>query len=319
MMWGMSTRYGSYRRIGLSTMKRGSMEVHGLDRSSLHRSDQSWINKTFNDERARIIPVHDMTVLCDNSQECNTLYLTHKDLPESLVSADSSIFLGMYDGIPYFAADVGSHDVASMICRQTNTVFRDLRSMISLLHSRDWELLSLACFMTYWHARNRYCGKCGHETKSSEAGHVRICQNEACGENHFPSMDPAIIVLVSHGERCLLGRSKGFRKGIYSTLAGFVEPGEAIEDAVAREIKEEVGIDIDTIEYQQSQPWLFPKSLMLGFTASAKEEKIIIDENELEDARWFTREEVRSNPHILPSSASIAYKLIMGWLSKEES
>ena len=259
-----------------------------------------------------------MNVLCDNSKDSKAVYLTHKNLPKSLDLVDSSIFLGVYDEIPYFAADISSNELASIVSQRTNTVFQDLKSIISLLGGRDCELLPLACFMTYWHSRNRYCGKCGDKTKSSEAGHVRICQNEACREHHFPSMDPAVIVLVSSGERCLLGHNKGWRKEMYSTLAGFVEPGETIEDAVVREIKEEVGIHIDTVAYQHSQSWLFPRSLMLGFTALAKEEKLILDKNEIEDARWFTREEIRSNPHILPSKVSIAHKLIMEWLNKED-
>lgn len=129
-------------------------------------------------------------------------------------------------------------------------------------------------------------------------------------------MDPAVIVLVSSKERCLLGRKKIWSEGMYSTIAGFVEPGETVEDAVAREVWEETGVHIEKVAYQHSQPWLFPSSLMLGFTAIAKDEEITIDKNELEDAGWFTRNEIKSDPRILPYKVSIAYKLITEWLNK---
>ncbi len=300
------------------TMKREIISIRGIDRSSLLRRDQGWIIDTFHDENSRIIPVHTSNVLCDKSKQPQPVYLTHRNLLKPLDSVNSMIFLGVYDGTPYFAADIHSNESAADLSRQENAVFQDLKSVMSLLDDRDSELLTLARFMTFWHSRNQYCGKCGHKTTRSEAGHVRICTNEACNEHYFPSMDPAIIVLVSAGERCLLGRKKEWRKGMYSTLAGFVEPGETIEDAVAREIREEAGIAVDQIEYQHSQSWLFPSSLMLGFTARALEEEIIIDKNELEDACWFTRDEIKANPRILPYKVSIAYKLMTEWLNKEK-
>ena len=297
-------------------MKRKTFSTKSIDRSSLLRSDKGWIIDTFQDENSRIIPVHTSNVLCDKSKQPKAVYLTPRNLVKPLNSVNSMIFLGVYDGIPYFAADIHSNESAADLSRQKNAVFQDLKSVMSLLDDRDSELLTLARFMTFWHSRNQFCGKCGHKTARSEAGHVRICKNEACREHYFPSMDPAIIVLVSAGERCLLGRKKEWRKGMYSTLAGFVEPGETIEEAVAREICEEAGIAVDEIKYQQSQSWLFPSSLMLGFTARAKEEELIIDKNELEDACWFTRDEIKANPRILPYKVSIAYKLMMEWLSK---
>ncbi len=297
-------------------MKRDSISTNGLARSSLHRSDKSWIIDKIHDEKSRIIPVHNLTVLCDNSQESKAVFLTHKNFADSSDIADSCIFLGVHDETPYFAKDIGSDELASDLSQRTNADFQNLRSIISILDGRDCELLALASFMSYWHSRNLYCGKCGKKTRSSDAGHVRICQNDECKEHHFPSMDPAVIVLISSGERCLLGRKKEWRKGMYSTLAGFVEPGETAEDAVVREIQEEVSINVERVEYQHSQPWLFPRSLMLGFTALAKEEEIILGKNELEDAGWFTREDIKSSPQILPHKVSIAHKLIMEWLNK---
>lgn len=189
-------------------MKRDNISTKGLDRSSLHRSDKSWVIDKFHDENSRIIPVHNLTVLCDNTKQPKAVYLTHRDLPKPLDLVDSMTFLGVYDETPYFAADINSNELASKLSQQTNAIFQDLQSIISLLGCRDCELLTIARFMTFWHLRNQYCGKCGNKTKKSDAGHVRICQNEECKEHHFPSMDPAVIVLVSSGERCLLGRKK---------------------------------------------------------------------------------------------------------------
>jgi NAD+ diphosphatase len=299
-------------------MKRNNILIQGLDRSSLHRNDRTWIIDKFHDENSRIIPIHNMKVLCDKTKQPRAVYLTHKNLDTAIDSIDSMSFLGVYDETPYFAADINSDELATDLSQQTNAHFQNLRSVLSLLDRSDSQILTLARFMAFWHSRNQYCGKCGHKTKRSAAGHVRICQNEGCREYHFPSMDPAIIVLVSSGKRCLLGRKKEWPDGMYSTLAGFVEPGETIEEAVIREIQEEASVDVDHIEYQHSQSWLFPSSLMLGFTAQAKEEEIIVDKNELEDARWFTRHELKANPQILPTSVSISHKLIMEWLDKDD-
>jgi len=298
-------------------MIRDSRSINVLDRFSIRRSDKKWIINKFRDEKARIIPVHNSTVLlCGSAKEPKAVFLTYNDLAKPLDLADSLVFLGIYDEIPYFAVDIISDEVASNLAQKTNGSFQSIRWILSLLNYRDCELLTLASFMTYWHSRNQYCGKCGNKTKSRDSGHIRTCKNEICNAKYFPSMDPAVIVLVSSKEQCLLGRQKGWPKGMYSTLAGFVEPGETAEDAVVREIKEEVSVSIDKVEYQYSQSWLFPSSLMLGFTALAKEKNISLNTDELEDARWFTKEEIKLNPHILPNKASIAHKLIMAWVDR---
>ena len=142
-------------------------------------------------------------------------------------------------------------------------------------------------------------------------------QVKGCGEEFYASMDPAVIVLVTSGDRCLLGRAHNWRSGLYSTLAGFVEPGETLEQAVKREILEESGIEVEDIHYQASQSWLFPASLMLGFTAKAIHTEIHMDPHEMQDVRWFTREALLESPDQFPSSASIAYHLIRTWLHEE--
>ncbi len=298
-------------------MNKNSISINGFDRYSVIRSDKSWLADKIFDENSRIIPIHNLNVLCDTTENQRAVYLTHNDLTQTSDFVDSLIFLGIIDDIPCFAIDIKSDESASNIMEKTDAAFQELRPVMPLLDSRDSELLTLARFTSYWHSKNQYCGKCGSKTEASNAGHVRICINTECNEKIFPSMDPAIIVLVSSGDRCLLGRQKEWPEGMYSTLAGFVEPGETIEEAVAREIHEESGVTVEKIEYQHSQPWLFPNSLMLGFTATAKEEEIFLGDKELEDARWFTREEIMSDPKILPPKISISHKLIIEWLNCE--
>ncbi len=297
-------------------MKQDINVQQGMDRFSMERIDRTWLADTFHDENCRIIPIHKLNVLCANTPQPRAIYLSNKNLTEPLDSIDSMVFLGIYEGTPYFATVINSDEMATHLSIQTNAVFQNLRSVLSLLDYRDTQILTLARFMSYWHRRNRYCGKCGGKTKRSEGGHVRICQNDGCGERYFPSMDPAVIVLVSSGHRCLLGRKREWPEGMYSTLAGFVEPGETAEEAVIREIREEAGITVDQVEYQHSQSWLFPGSLMLGFNARAQQDTIIVDNHELEDARWFTRKEIESSPNLLPTRVSISYKLIMEWFDK---
>jgi NAD+ diphosphatase len=151
------------------------------------------------------------------------------------------------------------------------------------------------------------------KTLPAKSGHVLVCTNPSCRHEQFPRIDPAIIVLVSDGERALLGRQASWPVGRYSTIAGFVEPGESLEDAVAREVFEETGIEVDRIEYHSSQPWPFPASLMLGFTAHAVTTEVRLRDQELEDARWFTRAALTSNGALLPPRQSISYRLIEEW------
>jgi len=282
-----------------------------------------WINDQFNNESARIIPVSHSKILCTSIQNPRTIYLTKNDFSDFSNVSELSILLGISDQKTYFAIDLGSMKSASLLSEKNSSEFRDFKQVMPLLNFRDSALLAIARFMINWQSRNRYCGKCGTPTKSAQAGNLRICENPNCGQHHFPSMDPAIIVLVSFGEHCLLGRQKIWPKGMYSTIAGFVEPGESIEDAVIREVNEETGVTVEKLEYQHSQPWLFPSSLMLGFTATARGDEIKIDKNELEDARWFSRKEIKDNLKKgllkLPNKVAIAYHLIKEWFDKGDA
>ena len=178
-------------------------------------------------------------------------------------------------------------------------------------------LLAYAKGILHWHERHRFCGNCGLPTESREAGHLRVCTDRACGASHFPRTDPAVIMLISDGDRAVLGRKSEWPDGMYSALAGFVEPGESLEEAVAREVKEEVAIDVNNIRYHSSQPWPFPASLMLGFYADAVSGEIAFDPDELEDARWFSRAELKRGEAGLVRRArsdSIARRLINDWV-----
>ena len=188
--------------------------------------------------------------------------------------------------------------------------------MAGLLPSGDAAILAHARGLMHWRTHHRFCANCGAEAEPRSAGNTTLCP--ACGTQHFPRTDPAVIMLVMRGDRALLGHSPRFPiVNMYSTLAGFVEPGESLEEAVTREVFEETGIRVGRVHYHSSQPWPFPASIMLGFFAEALTETITLDPAELEDARWFTRDYVRNaaaNGFAVPRSDSIARRLIEDWL-----
>jgi NAD+ diphosphatase len=174
--------------------------------------------------------------------------------------------------------------------------------------------------MAHWHSRHRFCGVCGSPTVSERAGYLRVCTNPACGTEHFPRTDPAVITLVTHGDAVLLGRQSRWRQGQYSVLAGFVEPGESLEETVVREVLEESGVLVGDVRYHSSQPWPFPSSLMLGFRAVAIDPTISPDCDELEEVRWFPRAEVlgrvAEGTMLLSPKDSISRTLIDEWLAE---
>jgi NAD+ diphosphatase len=193
--------------------------------------------------------------------------------------------------------------------------FEELRPLACDLPVADAGLLAYARALVLWSADHRHCGRCGGATHAIRAGHARSCKQ--CGHTSFPRIDPAIIVLVHDGDRVLLGRQAAWPANRYSTIAGFVEPGESLEDAVRREVQEETGIHVSQIHYQSSQPWPFPASLMLGFAAQGVHATPVLNDAELEDARWLTRDELRAGVVLLPPPESISRRLIEHWLAAE--
>ena len=218
-------------------------------------------------------------------------------------------------------------DATYLMEQNTSAKFLDLRGMVGNLPEKDSYILAYARSMVFWHTQNQYCGACGNKTQQKKGGHVRYCSSNDCSIEHFPRIDPAVIMLITNESCsesvCLLGRQEKWPAGSYSCLAGFVEPGETVEETVAREVKEEVGIPIFNISYLASQPWPFPSSLMLGFRAQTQTMSLKIDSEELEDARWFTRKEVMafgpwghdSEGFKKPRPDSIAHWLITDWLN----
>ncbi|MEM7280168.1 MAG: NAD(+) diphosphatase [Pseudomonadota bacterium] len=194
--------------------------------------------------------------------------------------------------------------------------FVDLRTAAVKLERSHASLVAYAAAMIKWHKRTQFCGVCGAKTQTDRAGHLRTCPD--CGAQHFPRLDPAIIVLVTDGHNCLLGRQPSWDQGRYSTIAGFVEPGESLEDAVMREVMEETGVSTDDIRYHSSQPWPFPSSLMLGFYANATSSSINLGDDELEDAQWFSKDDIKQGRVKLPYRVSISFRLIEDWFNQNE-
>jgi NAD+ diphosphatase len=230
-------------------------------------------------------------------------------------------FLGTFDGVPVLAALVDAAAAESFSEREGFQVL-DLRSIAvqGLVPEPELGMLAEAKSLLGWHARHRFCANCGAPTRPTCSGFRRDCA--ACGAQHFPRTDPVVIMLVTHGDRCLLGRQARFVQGSYSCLAGFVEPGETIEDAVRRETFEEAGVRVGEVRYVTSQPWPFPSSLMIGCAAEALDDGLTIDREELEDARWFGRDEVRAmvagtHPEglIVPPRIAIARILVEDWIT----
>jgi len=231
------------------------------------------------------------------------------------------VLLGLVEGCAYFAYDLSPVETPLAFLRaETPVEFTDLRRVGPLLARQEGSLLAYARGLAYWHGRHGFCGLCGSATASEEGGHVRRCSNPACNTQHFPRTDPAVIMLVHDGERCLLGRQRIWPSGMHSTLAGFVEPGESLEEAVAREVFEETAIVVDQVTYHSSQPWPFPASIMLGFHARARSSELRVDHSELETARWVERRFLLAHrdddAFRMPRRDSIARRLIEDWLGR---
>lgn len=287
-----------------------------IERVAEIRNDEIGLERLLERPDSRIVPVWRDRNLVTGEAPARAVWL---DRPEVDLREDEQlVFLGMVAERACFALELDDGD-SRLPALEERGRFVELRAIGPTMDDLDASVLSYARGMCYWHRRHRYCGTCGHGTVSKRGGHVRLCTNPECGIQHFPRTDPAIIVLVNDGERCLLGRKPEWPANRYSTIAGFVEPGEAIEQAVAREVREETGVVVTDVSYHSSQPWPFPGSVMLGFHAHGHDNgRIELLDGELEDARWFGREEVgqameRKGPLRLPPGISIARRLIEDW------
>jgi len=294
------------------------------ERAAELRSDAAAIAALEADPRARCFVIGgELIVLRKGTPDNKAAF----DLAQAaaLGTARERIFLGRRGGAGLFAAAIDP-EAAERLKGRDDLLVGDLRSIATggLVSATDLPPLAQAKALVGWHARHRFCSKCGEPTRCVQAGWRRDCP--ACGSEHFPRTDPVVIMLAIDGERCLLGRQGRFPAGMWSCLAGFVEPGETIEEAVRRETLEEAGVVCGRVAYFASQPWPFPMSLMIGCHAQAVTTEVTVDRSELEDARWFHRDEVaammlRRHPDGLTVTHphAIAHHIIRAWLEAERS
>jgi NAD+ diphosphatase len=293
-----------------------------LDRAHRVRRESAALDRARTHPEARVVPVWRSKSLVVAGGEAAAALPALCDLADLASHPDAAatlVLLGQREGVPYFALDVSfvEQPAAVEAFGRLGGEFLDLRQVGAVLPADDGALLAYARAMMSWHRRSRFCGSCGAPTESRQAGHVRVCTG--CGDEQFPRSDPAVIMLVHDDqERCLLARQATWPARVYSTLAGFVEPGESLEAAVAREVHEETGVRVVEAAYHSSQPWPFPSSIMLGFFARALPDAVAVDPDEIEHARWFGRDELRDlvarREVLLPAPLSIARRLVEDWL-----
>ncbi|MDX1384412.1 MAG: NAD(+) diphosphatase [Thermoanaerobaculia bacterium] len=290
-----------------------------IDRKSHRRLDETWLATALDAETSRVTLVWRTKNLLRAGDAPDPAHYPLRELvPRLRERADvdaTLVFLGQTGDARLFSIDVSPLDDPLHDLELGEEVeFQDLRSVGGLVEPGVGGVLAYARAMATWHRRHLFCGVCGAATDNVQAGHLRRCSAPDCGNEIFPRTDPAVIMVIHHGDLCLLGRQPRWPPGIYSALAGFVEPGESLEDAVRREVLEETGVVVDECTYHSSQPWPFPTSLMLGFHGTARHTDIHVDGAELEEARWVSRDQLLAREVRLPPPLSIARRLIDDWL-----
>ena len=284
-----------------------------FDRASYLRETKDFSSLNISKIDLKVIEIYkenfNVKIFKNKSVEVNWI---KNDKAISLIeSSGLTIFIGKIKNVYYFAKEV-------VVSEKKEKKFSDLRTLNPLLEDIDLALLTTSKGLFYWHRNNKFCSFCGSSSIPDNLGHSRICTN--CNKRIFPRIDPAVIMLITHKNFCLLGRQRSWPEGMHSTLAGFVEQGETLEQAVERETFEEAGIKIENIKYQYSQPWPFPSSIMLGYRAESKNKKLNINFDELEKADWYSKEFLRSSPENnsfrMPGRISIARMLIEEWLKE---
>ena len=293
-----------------------ALTVPRLDRASHLRKQIDALEQRLGDATSLLVPVwRNKSLVVSAAEPCAGL-VSVGDSPGSVERAGEVVWLGLLGERGCFAVDVSQvADPGSELGLGEAGEFVDLRGMASILPDADVDLLGFARGILHWHRHARHCGSCGAPTKAKEGGHLRECPS--CDEKIFPRTDPAVMVLVTRGDRCLLARQPAFPQGMFSALAGFVEPGESIEQAAVRETLEEAGIGVTGLSYFRSQPWPYPASLMVGFFAEADGDEIRIDRDELEDARWFTRAQLESpQGFFYPPRLSLAHHMIRAFVER---
>ncbi len=291
-----------------------------LDRAVRQRRDTRWIEARLSAAETRFLPLWQLRPLVKLG-DAPGLAWARREFFEDLDPLPEPVLLGTDAGVAHFAVDVSAAEKPEDAFGIADVAdFEELRAAVSRLPLAHAAIAAQARSLVDWHARHRHCAACGGDTATVEGGAHRRCID--CAAEHFPRTDPVAIALVTRGSRCLLGRSHGWPPSLYSALAGFVETGETLEEAVRREVREESGVAVGSVRYLASQPWPFPSSLMLGCLAEAESgsETLDVDRVELEDARWFERDTVRAALEgaraelVVPPAFSMAQRLIRTWI-----
>jgi NAD+ diphosphatase len=294
-----------------------------LDRSDVQRRDPQWLAAQATNPRSRFLPLWQLNVLLCDASETRLGWLSPAEI-ERLAINVPPVFLGRLHDVAHFAIDISQlGDPQHELNLDSTWRFEEARTAATQLSAAETGILAQSRAQLDWHRRHQFCSVCGERTVQGRGGHVRQCP--ACKAEHFPRTDPVAIMVVSDSDRCLLGQSRGrlSRTGTYSALAGFIDQGESIEEAVRREVREEAGIEVGRVQYHSSQPWPFPSSLMIGCHAKALTTEIHKDDEEMTDVRWFSRDEVLlalqgEHPHLrVPAPIAIAYHLIKAWAEGE--
>ena len=310
-----------------------------LWRASNERRDPDWVEAHLRSPASRFLPywknnplttatdaaVGQVPVAANAGDPCELVWLDNGVL-HHLAERDRPVLLGLREGVAHFAVDLSPLEEPLAALGLEGAEFTDTRAAAGRLAAGEAGTLAHGRSLIDWHNRHRFCPACSHPTESRDAGSMRKC--EACGAEHFPRTDPVVIMVAWHGNRCILGRQKAWAPNFYSALAGFIDQGETIEEAVRREVKEEVGLEVDEVEYRKSQPWPFPSSLMIGCFAHVTGDEEDVDPVELDGARWFTRDQIRAavadpdpakHGFGVPGPVAIAHHIIKDWSDQSES
>lgn len=301
-----------------SRSKRNRFTSVRLDRMVELRDDPDQVAMALAD--AHLVPLwRSRSLLARDDSGTLAVYLKHRDLPDAGLVQPPTL-LGTDGKRMYFAVSISDRQRDAILASYPQAEFTDLRLASIEMDAKHAGILAYAKALHYWQHRHRFCGVCGSANRLLSAGHRLICSNDECARQSFPRIDPAIIVLVTHRDACLLGRNPKWPPKRFSTLAGFVEPGESLEDAVAREVYEETKIRLEDIRYVSSQPWPFPASSMCGFYAEALDRSFQASD-EIEEGRWFTTDElgaaVMDGSVRLSPPVSIAFRLLADWFRKQ--
>ncbi len=289
-----------------------------LDRAGDRRADPAWLAEKLEADGTLAIALWNGAPLVEQGGKGPQLAYLPGDLAQELSGGpERLLFLGLWKDTPVFAVDLeGGPDPAEGPLQGFGR-FEDLRGAALSLPAADAGIAATAKAMFEWRRKHRHCAACGERSEVVDGGWKRVCI--ACRAEHFPRTDPVVIMLAVRGDRCLLGRSPHFPKGMFSALAGFVEPGESLEEACARELMEEAGLRATSVRYHSTQPWPWPNSLMIGLIAEVENEDAAPDQTELEEVRWFTREETRAllagelKGVWAPPPLAIAHHLVKAW------